>query len=136
MKKKILIIILIVFSSFVGVVLLYNFLFDRPCSEWIKPESVPSSAIWKGGCDGGNWIELVELKKDTIRFRVYRDWDGELILDSDFKYSNCNNFRLTESNWNEYIAYFGNTLEIYENSNMGKCRLLRINPSYYKKSAK
>ena len=61
-------------------ILFFNWKFKQSCEEWKKPVNVPISAVWKGGCDGGNWVELVDIKTDTIRFRIYRDWNGDLIL--------------------------------------------------------
>lgn len=127
MKKWLIIILaLIVFGM-----LFSKWFFNQPCEPPKKPNGVPVSAVWKGGCDGGNWIELVSIKNDTLRFKIYRDWNGDLLLDADFQYVNCNSFRLTKSNWVEHIAYFGEALEIYEKSNAGKCRLTPITPVYY-----
>ncbi len=78
------------------------------CDPPQKPNKVPNSAVWKGGCDGGNWIELVSVEKEKIRFRIYRDWNGKLILDADFEYKGCTEFRLTKSNWIKCIAGFIN----------------------------
>ena len=101
------------------------------CDPPKKPNSVPEKAIWKGGCDGGSWIELVLIEKEKARFRIYRDWNGDLLLDADFEYKNCNDFRLTESNWKEHVAYMGEALEIYEKSNVGGCRLIPVYPVFY-----
>ena len=127
MKKWLIIILaLIVFG-----ILFSKWFFNQHCEPPKKPNGVPVSAVWKGGCDGGNWIELVSIKNDTLRFKIYRDWNGDLLLDADFEYVNCNSFRLTASNWVEHIAYFGEALEIYEKLNVGKCRLTPITPVYY-----
>ncbi|WP_068689381.1 hypothetical protein [Culturomica massiliensis] len=114
-------------------ILFFNWKFKQSCEEWKKPVNVPISAVWKGGCDGGNWVELVDIKTDTIRFRIYRDWNGDLILDADFVYQNCNDLRLTEANWNEYVSYFDNALEIYSKfqSDSSYCRLIPVYPAYY-----
>jgi hypothetical protein len=126
---------LLVIGIFVVIFVLGYFAIDCNvgCDPPAKPPKVPASAIWKGDCDGGDWVELVDIKKDTVRFRIYRDWNGELILDADFIYENCNSLRLTQSNWNEYIAYFGNALEIYSKSQSDNslCRLVPIFPAYY-----
>jgi hypothetical protein len=95
---------------------------------------VPVLAVWKGGCDGGNWVELVDIKADTIRFRIYRDWNGDLILDADFVSKNCNNLQLTKTNWNEYIAGFdGDALGICSKfqSDSSYCQLVPVFPAYY-----
>ncbi len=111
--------------------LFYKWFFNQPCIEPEKPENVPHSAVWKGGCDGGNWIELVSIEKEKVRFKVYRDWNGNLILDADFKYQNCDNFRLNESNWYKHIAYFENqSFILYNNGKPEECKLELIYPAY------
>lgn len=130
MKKKLLIVGIGVVSIVVFVLLKYIFS-NQPCLPPEKPSSVPNAAVWKGGCDGGNWIELVSINRDRVRFKIYRDWNGDLILDADFEYKGCDSFILTESNWVTHIAYFGNALEIYETSHPGnRCRLVPIHPAY------
>ena len=74
------------------------------CDPPDKPAKVPVDAIWKGDCDGGYWVELVKLQKDKVRFRIYRDWNGDLIYDADFGYKDCNGFRLSKSNWDKCIT--------------------------------
>jgi hypothetical protein len=117
----------------IGNILFYKYFFNQPCIEWEKPDNVPLSSVWIGGCDGGHWIELVSMQNDTCRFRIYRDWNGDLILDANFIYNDCNDLQLTETNWNEYIAYFGNALEIYNKflPDSSDCRLVPVYPAYY-----
>jgi hypothetical protein len=114
-----------------GGILFYKYFFNQPCVGWEKPDNVPLSAIWIGGCDGGHWIELVSMQNDTCRFRIYRDWNGDLELDADFIYENCN-VQLTKANWNEYITHFDGT-KIYTKiqSNSSYCRLVPVFPAYY-----
>lgn len=129
MKKWIFIIL-----GIIGLLLLFCKLFvsiGGGCDPPEKPRSVPEKAVWKGDCDGGSWIELVSIKKEKARFRIYRDWNGDLILDADFQYKDCDTFRLTKTNWIKHIAYFESTLEIYESSNEGfRCHLSPIYPVY------
>jgi hypothetical protein len=130
--KKVLIIIAIVIAVLVG--LFVKFVsFNAPCPPPEKTKDVPAEAVWKGGCDGGNWVELVALKEDTVRFRIYRDWNGELILDADFKYQECGSFRLNENNWEDCTGDFingniGINVNCHDNI---KCRLEPIYPVYY-----
>jgi hypothetical protein len=115
-------------------ILFYKWFVNQPCAEWEKPNNVPLSAVWIGGCDGGNGIELVSMKNDTCRFRIYRDWSGDLILDADFVYENCNNSQPTKTNWREYIAYFdGDALGIHSKfqSDSSYCQLVPVFPAYY-----
>jgi len=121
----------------VGMVLFITWLFNRPCEQWEKPSNVPVSAVWKGGCDGGNWVELVDVKADTIRLRIYRDWNGDLILDADFVSENCNNLQLTEENWNEFISYFdGKKIYSKIQSDSSYCRFVPVFPAYYEEKIK
>lgn len=132
MKRKILFYIIAGILSAIFFVVLYKWFFNQPCKVPEKSDNVPRSAVWKGDCDEGQWIELVSMREDTCRFRIYQDYDGSLILDADFYYVDCENFRLTKDNWVEHIAYFGNTLELYDKSNPNKrCYLAPIYPPYY-----
>jgi len=102
------------------------------CPPPEKPSVVPKSAAWVGGCDGGNWIELVSIEQDKVRFRIYRDWNGDLVLDADFEYQDCKEFRLNKSSWSESLAYFGNYIALMEQEGESiKCRLEPIYPAYY-----
>ncbi len=129
MKKWILgFILLLVVAIIFG-----EWLFNQPCPPPEKPKNVPIDAVWKGGCDGGNWIELVSIEKDKIRFRIFRDWNGDLILDANFKHQNCSNFELTKSNWSEQVAYFETTIELADRKgNNKRCSLEPIYPAYFK----
>ncbi len=121
-----------------GVVALGVFLYfsvdiktNTGCPPPDKPKGVPESAIWAGGCDGGNWMELVSIEKDKARFRIYRDWNGDLILDADFKHKDCNEFRLSKTNWVEYVSYFGSAIELMNKDGINtRCRLEPIYPAY------
>lgn len=125
MKKGILMLILLAICG----IIFWKWFSNQPCLPPDRP-TLPKEAVWKGGCDGGNWIELVLIEKEKVRFRIYRDWNGELILDADFKYKDCGIFKLTNINWTEHIAYFDETLVIYESSDLGKCHLEPIYPAY------
>ena len=85
----------------------------KPCKA-IAPEkykNIPASAIWKGGCDGGCWIELVNNRLDTFRFRIYHDSDGTLWSDCDYIFRNTQGIKLTADNWDKYITgYNGLTI--------------------------
>ena len=130
MKTKLLYLFVGIIILIVGVILFFNW--QRPCGEWEKPANVPVAAIWKGGCDGGNWVELVDIKADTIRFRIYHDWNGDLLLDADFVSEKCNDLQLTKINWNEYITGFdGTAIHTTILSDNMYCRLVPVYPAYY-----
>lgn len=116
----------------IAIILFFTCRFKRPCKQREKPENIPVSAIWKGGNDGGVWIELVEIKVDTIRARIYNDWNGDLLLDADFFSENCKGLLLTKTNWNENIIYFdGEKIYTKIQVNRNYCSLTPIFPAYY-----
>ena len=133
MKKWMFIVLVVLAVVVLLVVLIFKYgSFGNGCPPPDKPKNVPITAVWKGDCDGGSWIELVVIKKDKYRFRIYRDWNGELILDADFEHIDCETFSITKSNWSKHIAYFKNNLEIYGSSNAARrCKLVPIYPVYY-----
>jgi len=104
----------------------------QSCPPPRKPSSVPVRAIWKGGCDGGNWIELVSIKNEKYRFKIYRDYDGHMILEADFKLKDCRNASFNESNWQDYITvYINESIEIIQIDGIDKkCKLVPIFPAY------
>jgi hypothetical protein len=128
MKKWILIFIVLVCG-----LIFWKWFFNQPCTPPDKPKNVPDKAIWKGGCDGGNWVELISIDKQKIRFKIYRDWNGELILDADFVYVECDTFHLTKTNWIKCGGDFINgSIGIKTNCfNNINCRLEPIYPAYF-----
>lgn len=116
----------------IGMILSIIYLFYQNSNHNDRPENIPCTAIWKGGHDGGCWIELVNIRTDTIRFRIFNEWSGELILDADFVPNSNNNLHLTKSNWSSYVDFFDG-INIYcknriENSYL---QLTSIFPAYY-----
>lgn len=137
LKTRILYLFIGLIILIVSIMLFAIWLFNKPCNEFEKPANVPVSAIWKGGCDGGNWVELVDIRVDTIRFRIYNQSIGDLMLDADFVPANCDDLQLTKTNWNKYISFFDGTI-LYTKfvSNDHYCRLVPIFPAYYEEKIK
>jgi hypothetical protein len=102
-----------------------------------RPEPVPKTAIWSGGCDGGIWIELVEIKENKYRFRIYLDWNGELLMDADFKLKNCKTYNLNSNNWDTTVCCYAHSLDstvvlgiVYKADENRKCHLQSLYPAY------
>jgi hypothetical protein len=135
MKHKLLYLFVLTTIVAIIIILFISWLFDQPCGKWERPSNVPVSAVWIGGRDGGNWVEFVDIRADTIRFRIYYDRMGDLIFDANFIYENCSDFQLTQANWSEYIVGFdGNNLEtcIKSKSDSSRyCQLIPVFPAYY-----
>ena len=64
LKISIIIVCSVIFLV-VGVIMTLDWLMGLPCPPPPKPQDVPISAVYIGGCDGGDWIELVSIKSDT-----------------------------------------------------------------------
>lgn len=116
----------------IGMIISLIYLFYQNSNHNGRPEKVPCTAIWKGGHDGGYWIELVNIRTDTIRFRIYNEWSGELILDADFVPNCNNNLHLTKSNWSYYIDFFdGINIYCKNRTKNSYLQLTSIFPTYY-----
>lgn len=125
--KKALIIGLVVLIVIVGLWFFLRQASQWPCDPPEKPNNVPKAAIWKGGCDGGSWIELVSVSSSKYRFRIYRDWDGTLELDADFEPVSCAEINLSESNWEQSITgYLNEKINLKDTP----CYLKIIYPAY------
>lgn len=112
-----------------------NWSFNKPCDPPVKSGNVPVSAVWKGGCDGGNWVEFVETRGDTIRLRLYTDWSGELIVDADYVSGNCESIHLSNDNWSDIISFFDGSI-VYSTVIKSKghyCTFEPVYPVYYMK---
>ena len=134
--KKLLYIVLAIVGVSVFLYFSVTIRTNTGCPPPNKPSKVPESAVWKGGCDGGSWIELVSIAKEKVRFRIYQDWNGDLILDAVFEYKDCGTFRLTESSWKKCAGDFINgNIGIHIDCNKDtKCRLEPIYPAHYEES--
>ena len=77
---------------------------NRPCPPPAKPDKVPFQAEWFGGCDGGHWIQLVD-DSNKYHFRIFRDWDGTLLMDALFKPDA--NVNIDLNNWKKDIYTYG-----------------------------
>lgn len=70
-----------------------------------KPKVLSENTVWFGDCDGGNWIQLVNINREEklIRLKIYRDYDGILEMDANFKLGVCDFNDINESNWKEKL---------------------------------
>lgn len=49
--------------------------------------NIPKTATWIGGVDEGFWYDIVSVneEKKTYRFKIYNDYEGDLVMDANFK---------------------------------------------------
>jgi hypothetical protein len=130
-KKVILIVISVGIFGYLG----FRFFIDgmnRPCSPPERPTGLPANAKWFGGCDGGNWIELISSTDSKYRFKVYRDWDGVLSMDADFVVEGCDKLEITSENWIGLISYYNqsDSLAYIMIKDQSDCRLKSVFPAY------
>jgi hypothetical protein len=131
MRKIIVIVAVIILILFIGYKY-FDYSMTQPCDPPSRPQGLPASAKWYGGCDGGNWIELVSISDNKYRFKVYRDWDGVLNIDADFVPENCSKLNLTDRNWDGLISYYTqDDSSVYITiKNEANCRLKSVYPAY------
>ena len=87
-------------------------------------------AHWAGGIDGGHWFELVKIKGDTIRFRIYNDYTLEKIVDADFVGDGCLDY-LKKENWSDYISgYDGINIHLIVVKNYKNLKLYKLKTYY------
>ncbi len=106
MKKTLIIIFILTTLG----LLFYWWFFNQPYIIPKKPNCVPADAVWSGGYDGGEWIELVEIKKDIYHFRIYQDWSGKLKMDADFEFVGAK-ANLSYENWKDLICCYTYTAD-------------------------
>lgn len=107
--------------------------FNRPCEQPQRPDGIPLSAKWNGSCDGGYWIDLVEIRDDKYRFRIYREYAATIEMDADFILSDsCKNAEIPRD-----TSILSSIAIVYEESILVKlkqpdkyCNLVPIYPAY------
>lgn len=78
---------------------------DYQCPPPPRPTDVPEDALWRGGCDGGQWIYLVDDSID-FHFVVYNDYSGEVIIDGIFEPMPNNTISLDRDEWKNQTLYY------------------------------
>jgi methylase of polypeptide subunit release factors len=81
-----------------------------------KPESVPNTALWAGGIDGGNFI-FVETYKDEDKLffaRIYNDFTGEIEYEGLVKYNGSKDLTNLLNNQSFYRGWDGDSLHLID----------------------
>lgn len=123
-------IVLVIFSLIVLLTIFNMWFFNQPCVNPEKPIKLSQKAKWFGGCDGGNWIELIKIneQEELIRFKIYRDYDGALEMDANFKINDCDFKTINNNNWSDYIVgYMNETITLKGEKN---CYLKLVYPAF------
>ena len=84
MKRENLLLVITTVILIAAGVRYWNAMFNRPCERPQRPNGIPLNAKWNGDCDGGYWIDLVEVKEKKYRFRIYLDYAPIVTMDADF----------------------------------------------------
>ncbi|MGD1822657.1 MAG: hypothetical protein ACPKM0_07855 [Pleomorphochaeta sp.] len=129
----------ILIGVFIGMVVVMSFYHPYINTSMVneKPENVSVSAVLVNDCDGYThyWMELVEIRNDTVRYKIY-DRSGILIYDADFVYEDSYDIYLTKTNWTHYVdsIYLDGDIKInLRNSinNLPLGYLIPVLPVYY-----
>jgi hypothetical protein len=101
-----------------------------------KLANIPPTAIWRGAEDEGFWFDLVTIKQNSFRMRVYNDYNGAVVLDADFSDSGLCKQHLDknimdsicyfEFNKTDSIRYFGFNKIVLNNG----CEFKAVYPPY------
>lgn len=87
-------------------------------AERLRPVNVPQSAIWKGGVDGGVWVEFVSVNATTINANIFFENGGIWERGIFKKNGNCD---IAESEIvEEIIGFDGNSLLTYKHCSFDK----------------
>lgn len=120
-------------------ILLFS-IFIQSCEKSKKknqPMKSNPNALYHGGTDGGYYIEVVDKKAKTFHFKIYLDYNEELILDAYFvsEDSLCGDYQ-NVSNLHEYISTFNNNKIYIKNLKGGDYCKLIIEETIYDKFKK
>ena len=96
------------------------------CERVVKngdPMENNSNAIYHGGVDGGHYFELIEVKNNLYRFKIFMDYNQTLFIDAYFqKVLDSCNFSFDDNNIHEYISNYDDNV-IYLVNNKRGCKL-------------
>lgn len=104
-----------------------EWVFSQPCDPPSKPDNVPASAIWKGGCDGGSWIDIKKTEAaNNFYIDVYNEYNGELNVGGIFELEeNCSGQQYDiEKLRNSITAFDGEKIILSEKADGHYCTLL------------
>jgi len=81
-----------------------------------KPESVPNTALWAGGIDGGNFIFVKTYKHEEKLFfaQIYNDFSGEIEYEGLVKYFGSKNITDLLNNPSFYRGWDGDSLHLID----------------------
>lgn len=102
-----------------------------PCnSSPQRPSSVPRAAVWRGEVDEGFWFAVagIDTAKGIVRLRIYADYNGELVMDANYKeQDNCliRPFS-SEHILAEIFAYDHHNIDLKKSS----CKLVLMKPVF------
>lgn len=95
---------------FFSLILFSTFCVVYSCDRTIPPkkfDSLPKESFWRGGVDGGHWIQINSYNDSIANISVYHDWDGSLMERGDFKIcEECNNIKIGFKDLEKEILLF------------------------------
>lgn len=86
-----------------------------------KPSSVPETALWVGGPDGGVFLDISKITQQKYSGSIYFDSTGEIWFQGEFKYTGDNSFDVSAKA--SYSFWDGDELFLTNNE-----KLTAINP--------
>lgn len=78
-----------------------------------RPRGVPAAAVWAGGVDGGDFIQLSPAKAAGTYFaKIYNDHSGELDFSGELRLSKPSAARIDVNDPKSYSGWDGETLHL------------------------
>lgn len=89
LNKFLFVFLILIVSAFVSLFIGIKW-FDENCADNIFPDklsNIPELSFWRSTCKEGFWFNFVEFDKNinSIRIRIYNDYDGSLVYDANFR---------------------------------------------------
>jgi len=79
---------------------------------------VPATSKWLGGKDGGVWVNIAILPKNTFEIIIYNDYTGKKIAELVYEYTCAN---IDEKLIFKALSGFGNGLQWVPDNPITKC---------------
>lgn len=118
MMKRILIILISLLTIFIFLVILNppEIIVESNITSPKKPESVPNTALWAGGIDGGNFIFVKAYKDEEKLFfaQIYNDFTGEIEYEGLVKYNGSKDITNSLNSQSFYRGWDGDSLHLID----------------------
>lgn len=112
MKNKKRIVLFIGLTIFVCLLFVVNSFISVEVSAPERPKNVPESAVWFGGVDGGQFIDVFLDDSNLFFVNIYSDFNGEIWDSGYFEYHGATSSISIDEIKNNLDWYDGSTIKL------------------------